>query len=136
MSLKVDISADSRYPVDRRLLRETVARFLDKKREWGEVAVSITVCGDRKMRKLNNNHRQRDETAGVLSFPLYYDGDSEKKAPAAIPFPGQPRHLGDIVVSWPQARDLAVRANRLISDVAADLVEHGLLHLLGIHHPE
>ncbi|KKU06597.1 MAG: putative rRNA maturation factor [Candidatus Magasanikbacteria bacterium GW2011_GWA2_45_39] len=80
------------------------------------------------MRDLNRKFRQLDETGDVLSFPL-----ENRPDPTAVSPDGLLR-LGDIVVSWPQARDLAVKSNRLISAVVCDLVEHGVKHLLGEHH--
>lgn len=90
--------------------------------------VEVSVVGGRKIRDLNRQFRQLDETTDVLSFPL------ENLPGQSPPLPDGLIHLGDIVVSWPQARNVAVKSNRLISDVICDLVEHGLKHLLGEHH--
>lgn len=128
VSSEVKIYADSRYPVDRPLLRETVARILADHQVSGKIEIEITICGDRKIRQLNKQFRDLDETTDVLSFPLQDNLDQGSRQPDNI------LRLGDIVVSWPQARIVAVKSNRLISAVVADLVEHGLKHLLGKHH--
>jgi ssRNA-specific RNase YbeY (16S rRNA maturation enzyme) len=64
----------------------------------------------------------------VLSFPLENNPNRAAVSPDGL------LYLGDIVVSWPQARTVAVKSNRLISAVICDLVEHGMKHLLGEHH--
>lgn len=125
MSAVIQIYADSRYPIDRKKIRRRVESVLNSRHVIGRVQIEISIVGDRKMKFLNNKFRKIDRATNVLAFPL-----EEKISPEGI------LYLGDIVISWPQARDYAVRANQLISDVVADLTEHGLLHLLGIHHPE
>lgn len=121
----IKIYADSRYPIDRKKIRQRVKSVLDSRHVAGPVQIEISMVGDRKMKDLNNKYRKLNQTTDVLSFPLEGTNDQDGVL-----------RLGDIVVSWPQARSYAIRANQLISDVAADLIEHGLLHLLGIHHPE
>lgn len=128
MPAKVNIAADSRYPVNRAAVRRTIDKVLADHQLFQPALVEITIVGDRKMRNLNRKFRQLDETTDVLSFPL------ENLPHQSPPLPDGLIHLGDIVVSWPQARNVAVKSNRLISDIICDLVEHGLKHLLGEHH--
>ena len=42
--------------------------------------------------------------------------------------------LGDIVLSLLQVINDAVRDEMLVDDKVDQLVEHGLMHLLGLHH--
>lgn len=128
MPAKVNIAADSRYPVNRRQIRQTVDRVLSERQIFQPALAEITVVGDRKIRDLNRRFRQLDQPTDVLSFPLAENLSAASASPDGL------LHLGDIVVSWPQARTVAVKSNRLISDVVCDLVEHGLKHLLGEHH--
>jgi len=44
--------------------------------------------------------------------------------------------LGDVVISHPQAQAEAARQGIPINEELSVLVEHGILHLLGIHHQE
>lgn len=128
MPAKVNIVSDSRYPVNRRQVRQAIDKVLTERQIFQPALVEVTVVGDRKIRDLNRRFRQLDQPTDVLSFPL---AENLSDAPAS---PDGLLHLGDIVVSWPQARTVAVKSNRLISDVVCDLVEHGLRHLLGEHH--
>ena len=128
MPAKVNIRADSRFPVDRSAVRKAIDKVLAEHQVFQPALVEVSIVGDRKMRDLNRKFRQLDETGDVLSFPL-----ENRPDPTAVSPDGLLR-LGDIVVSWPQARDLAVKSNRLISAVVCDLVEHGVKHLLGEHH--
>jgi probable rRNA maturation factor len=73
--------------------------------------LSVELVAPDRMRKLNREHRGRDEPTDVLSFPI--DG--------AEPVAG-PRELGDVVICPEHAADLE-RAT-----------VHGVLHLCGYDH--
>jgi probable rRNA maturation factor len=86
--------------------------------------LSVLVCDDRVMRRLNKTYRGIDRSTDVLAFAL-----REGMAMA-----GTVDALGDIVIAWPTARRQA-RANGISSErEVCLLVAHGLLHLLGFDH--
>lgn len=125
----VEIHGDSRYPVDRKMIRQAVVNLLGGYSGsvlGAKTLVEVSLVGDRKMRQLNKTYRKLDHTTDVLSFPL----EDMKSGPDGI------LRLGDIAVSFPQARKTAILMNRLVDKVVVDLVEHGLKHLLGEHHGE
>lgn len=45
-------------------------------------------------------------------------------------------HLGEIIICYPEVLRQAKEENSLIDDKVCELVEHGALHLLGVHHEE
>ena len=51
-------------------------------------------------------------------------------------YPDNLLHLGDIIICFPLARQMAMEENKLIDQVLAELACHGTLHLLGEHHEE
>jgi probable rRNA maturation factor len=125
-NIKILIKADYRYPVERKRIRQKVKKTLKEKGLTEDVEMSISFVGDRKMKQLNTTYLKRKETTDVLSFPLL-----EEK----VSFPqSNILQLGDIVISYPQARKQAGQYNVLVDEEIDKLVEHGLLHLLGIHH--
>jgi probable rRNA maturation factor len=83
--------------------------------------VSLTYVDDRGMRKLNREHRGKNMTTDVLSFP----SSAEKGA-----FP----HLGDIVISLPTAEKMAKKFGVSRRREVETLVIHGFLHLCGYDH--
>jgi len=102
------------------LARAAVHRYLVRLR-LDRVAVSIVLCSDAAIRRLNARHRGVDAATDVLSFP-------------AASVPGGLRQLGDLVVSLPTTRR---RARELGVSFEAELrlyLAHGLLHLLGHDH--
>ncbi len=122
----------SRYPINRKLIQKKINEFLVYK-VHRETQVSIMIVGDRQMRELNQKYRQLDATTDVLSFPL---NEHLEKNDAFVVSPDNILRLGDIVVSYPQAREAAAEEEKLVDDKINELVLHGLNHLLGIHHPE
>jgi len=90
--------------------------------------VSLTFVGHDAMQEINNEHRKKNITTDVLSFPQYEKGELEcfgKNDFVA---------LGDIVLNiekaWEQAAEFGHGKRREI----AFLVVHSALHLLGFDH--
>jgi len=127
------VLADSKFPVNRKAIRERVGIVLERMGVNGEILVSVMVVGDRKMKAINKKYRKLDKTTDVLSFPTS-DPSQPMEEGGFAQAPDLGLHLGDIVVSYPQAVVEASQKNRLLDDVVGDLVEHGLMHLLGYHH--
>lgn len=131
--ISVTFKTESHYPVKKKLLAEAITRRLEK-HVHRKTEVGVYIVGDRRMKQLNRDFRKLDKTTDVLSFPL---NDPSFKPPA--PFinpPDDVLRLGDIVISYPQARTQAAEENKLMDAKIIELVLHGLDHLLGIHHPE
>jgi probable rRNA maturation factor len=124
--LSVLIFVESRYKVSRKRIKQIVKNTLDKNEINGSVEVSIAIVGDRKMRELSKKYKGEDKTRNILSFSQT-EGE-------AIEMPRDALRLGDIVLSYPQVINDAVRDEMLVDDKVDQLVEHGLMHLLGLHH--
>jgi probable rRNA maturation factor len=120
------IYVESRYKVNRKRIKATIQRVLDENNVTTPVEVSIAIVGDRKMRALNKKYRNLDKTTNVLSFPLAEGEDSH---------PGDDiMRLGDVVVSYPVIIQEAARDEMLVDEKVDELLAHGMLHLLGLHH--
>ncbi len=130
--INVLFTIDPRYPINKDRIKAQTEKTLAEMRVVGDVELSITVIGDRKMKELNKQFRDIDDTTDVLSFPLEESSDGSDSG--FINAPDKVLHLGDIVISYPQAVVNAANYNRLVDDEIDTLVEHSILHLLGIHH--
>lgn len=124
--INVDIFVESRYKVNRKKITERVKYVVNKKGVASPVEVSVAIVGDRKMRSLNKKYRGIDSTTNVLSFPQM-EGEF-----AAVP--KDTLILGDVIVSYPVIIKEAAQENMLVDEKVCELVEHGVLHLLGEHH--
>jgi probable rRNA maturation factor len=113
------VSAESRYPIHRKKIRQAVLDYLaDLKIQDAEVSVAIV--GSRKIKELNKKWRQLDEATTVLTFSLEEPRDQDGVL-----------RIGDIVISYPQARLIAIE-DELSMDLAIEkLLLHGMNNLLG-----
>jgi probable rRNA maturation factor len=125
-NISVQIFVESRYKVNRKRIKKVVDSVIAKNEVSGPVEVSIAIVGDRKMRELSKKYKGEDKTRNILSFSQT-EGES-------MAMPNDALRLGDIVLSFPQVINDAVRDEMLVDDKIDQLVEHGLMHLLGIHH--
>lgn len=131
--ISILFQTESHFPVTRSKIKNAIIEALHGKVKR-DAEVSVSIIGDRRMKQLNSQYRQKDTTTDVLSFPLN-DPTYHAKTSFIDPPDGVLR-LGDIMVSFPQAVAEATEENKLVDDKIIDLVLHGLNHLLGIHHPE
>lgn len=125
-NIQVPIFVESRYKVNRKRIKATVAKNLGEHSISGPVEVSIAIVGDRKMKKLSAKYKGEDRTCNILAFSQT-EGESTY-------LPKDLLRLGDLVISYPQVIKEASRDEMLVDDKIDVLIEHGLSHLLGINH--
>ena len=126
MDISVPIYVESRYKVNRKRIKQVVRDTVRKNGIVTPFEVSVAIVGNRKMRALNKKYRDMDKTTNVLSFSQ----DVGKGAPRTP----DKLYLGDVVISYPVVIEEAVLEKMLVDDKIAELVEHGVKHLLGEHH--
>ena len=138
--ISVLLKVESRFLIDKDVLKKRIVAFLAP-RVRRDTEVSIFIVGNRKMKTLNKKFRNIDKATDVLSFPLNeIDPVDPSQVTAAKRFvadhssPDLLLRLGDVVASYPEAIAEAIRSNRMVDEVVGELVEHGILHLLGINH--
>jgi probable rRNA maturation factor len=97
------------------------ARAFAKRLEL-EVARGRSFCclitNDEELRRLNRQFRKKDYATDVLSFPAL-ENDAV---------------LGEIAISFDQAKQQAAERRHQVGEEIAVLMLHGLLHLLGMDH--
>lgn len=127
--ITVNFFIGSRYPVNRQLLRQRVKDVLAKN-QIDHAQVDVSIVGQRKIQTLNEEKMKHQGPTDVLSFPHH-----EKQQLTDVPLPEKvPPHLGDIVISFPEAVKTARKFGKRVDDQLAFYLEHGLMHLLGYHH--
>ncbi len=105
------------------LLTKAVRATLAQQRITDRVELTLVITGNVQLRALNKQYRQIDAPTDVLSF------GTEDDSP-----PHQGRYLGDIVISYPKAKEQAKAGGHPIEAELQLLVVHGVLHLLGHDH--
>lgn len=105
-------------------LRRLAHAALDVLGEHGS-ELSIALVDDAEMQRLNRDFRAKDRTTDVLAFALR-EGET-----TAVQEPGL---LGDVVVSVPTAERQGRERGHGLERELAELLVHGILHLLGYDH--
>lgn len=123
---KVLIYVESRYKINRKKIKSAIASVLQENNVQSPIEVSVAIVGDRKMTKLNKEYRNKEGTTNILSFPL---AEGEQTI-----LPTDVTRLGDIVISYPMVIKEAAKEEMLVDERVDELVRHGMLHLLGLHH--
>mgnify|MGYP001359691008 CR=1 FL=1 len=86
--------------------------------------VSISIVDDSQIQELNKKFLNRDYPTDVLSF-----NHDEERADGTF-------FLGEIIVNKEQAKRQAPDYGNTVEQEISELVAHGMLHLLGVHHED
>ena len=144
---KVEISIQGPYKgrLSRQWIRNVAYRALDVALPGETCQLSLMIADDDTVKYLNREYRGLDEVTDVLSFSSYHQGhwEGEGTPPVGtgddVPFvlpPGEPQHLGEVVISYPQVERQAVAGSSSMEREMALIIVHGILHLIGFDHVE
>jgi probable rRNA maturation factor len=128
--LNLHIARRFRHRVSEDWLRQIATRALAAAGVNPPAELGLVVTDDKQVRQLNKTYRGVDHTTDVLSFALHQE-------PNSAPFPPPPDgvlHLGEVIISYPQAARQAEQLQHSIERELELLVIHGVLHLLGYDH--
>src|SRR5512143_642301 len=121
---RIDVQIAARYQANVKpaSLRKAAQATLDQQRLNHRVELTIVITGNAQLRSLNRAFRKVDAPTDVLSFAT-----GEQPDPHTL-------YLGDVVISYPQAREQARAGRHSVEAELQLLVVHGVLHLLGYDH--
>lgn len=123
LEVNVQTAAAYRGRIDPDWVRRVVAAVLETEGTEGTIEVGIVIAGSQRVRGLNRRYLGHDYDTDVIAFAL-----TEGEGPAP---PDGTLHLGEAIVSYPQARQQAARYGHSVPRELALLIAHGVLHLLG-----
>lgn len=133
---EVHIDDAFRDLVSLELVRDVARVAIRRELRRGPPQVTVSISDDEHLRALNRDFRGVDQVTDVLSFataPADNGEVREDQGEFVMPPSIRPA-LGDIVMSYPQARRQAEAAGRPVEHEIALLTAHGVLHLLGYDH--
>ena len=95
----------------------------------------MVIAGQERVQELHRTYRGKDETTDVLAFSTLPAEDRlEAGSPPFVTPPDGVLHLGEVIISYPQAVVQAEEQQHSIEREIAVLLVHGVLHLLGYEH--
>ncbi len=113
-------------------LEDVAQRVLVAEKASAKTEVGIVVTGQEMVQQLNRSYRGKDEPTDVLAFSTREEADG----PSFILAPDGLLHLGEVIISYPQALTQAEEHDHPLKRELSILLIHGLLHLLGYGHEE
>ena len=126
--IKVRVKKQSNFPVSSTKIRSILKTFLASHGIVSDAEVSVAIVGEKKMLEVGKKYLKDKSLHNVLSFT------SDEVDPKFVYPPDGKIHLGEIIVCYPKAFEEAKKEGKLIEQKVLELIEHGALHLLGIHH--
>jgi probable rRNA maturation factor len=87
-----------------------------------DIYINVRISNDKEIKKLNKKYLKRDYVTDVLSFEM-----KEKQEDGSL-------YLGEIIVNKDEAKRQAPKYDNDFEHEIAELVAHGVLHLLDVHH--
>ncbi len=101
------------------------------------VELGLVITIQERVQQLNRSYLGKDEPTDVLAFSMLPEplatGESEASSPFVQP-PDGVFHLGEVIVSYPQAVIQAEEHQHSVKREIAILIIHGVLHLIGYEH--
>ena len=110
------------------VIRRAILKTLAHENFKYDAEVSVTLCDNEYIRRLNNKFRDKDSATDVLSFPMYESGEFDMGECISGAM------LGDIVISLERAAEQAKELGHGFLREVAFLAIHSTLHLLGYDH--
>lgn len=117
-------------------LREIAEQVLIAQGADSQVEMSLVITGQERIQQLNRDYRGKDEPTDVLAFSMASVEGSGAGMTSFIMPPDGVSHLGEVIISCPQAVVQAQEHMHSIKREMAILIIHGVLHLLGYDHME
>ena len=121
-------------------LRSVAEQVLIAQRADPQAELGLVIVGQEKVQQLNLKYLDRDEPTDVLAFSMLPEPATGEEAKADLPHfvvpPDGVSHLGEVIVSYPQAVLQAEEQRHSVKKEIAILIIHGILHFLGYDHVE
>ncbi|MFC1930596.1 rRNA maturation RNase YbeY [Chloroflexota bacterium] len=116
-------------------LQEVVEQVLVAQGTSPDAELSLVITGQERVQELNKCYRDKDAPTDVLAFYMVPEVEQiETGSPHFIAPPDGVLHLGEVIISYPQAVIQAQEQRHSIKKEITILIIHGVLHLLGYDH--
>jgi probable rRNA maturation factor len=132
MEINTLVDDDFKKKVTKRWLIAVAEQVLTAEKTGTNVELGLFITNQEKVQELNWTYRNKNEPTDVLSF--YMIPEPVQKKDIFITAPDNIRHLGEVVISYPQAVIQARENKHTVKKEITVLLIHGILHLLGYDH--
>ncbi len=113
-------------------LRGIAERVLVAQDVGSTAELGLVIASQERVQQLNLSYLGRDEPTDVLAFSAIEEVGTD--FPPFVMPPNGVLHLGEVIISYPQAVIQAREHQHSVKREMAILIIHGVLHLLGYEH--
>ena len=133
---EIDIHIEQNFQgcVDKNQARKIAQQVLKTESVSPPYEISLVFTDSETVQRLNRDYRGIDAPTDVLSFHML-PNKTTNKLPFILP-PDGVTHMGEVIISYPQAARQAKEQGHSAEQELAVLIIHGILHLLGYDHEQ
>ncbi len=113
-------------------LKEVAGRVIAAQGIGSQAELGLFITSQERIRELNRSYLGKDRPTDVIAFHMLSGGEESN---FVLP-PDGVLHLGEVVISYPQAVIQAEQQGHSVVREIAILIIHGILHLLGYQDEE
>lgn len=121
----IKIFSRSQYKIDRKRIITTINNYLKEKGFNENKVINIIFLGKRKMKKIIQEYKKKNEVLPLLSFSYKENGDFDY-------FPSEEKTIGEIFICYPQAVLLAAEKEKEVDKLIIELIKHGIENIIKI----
>lgn len=125
---QIDIQNKTNETIKKSFLEDVAKTSLDVLKIEGSYSLGLLLVDNKFIKKLNKGYRGIDLPTDVLSFSLF------NKKRITIDSPDKILYLGDVIISIDEAKKQSQKAGCALESELADLLIHGILHIVGFTH--
>ena len=118
-------------PLEVSWLQRIVEQVLIAQGVSPKVEFGLVIATQGRVQQLNKSYLGRDRPTDVIAFSMLPGPSAGGDLTPFVPPPDGVLHLGEVIISYPQAVLQAEEHQHAIKKEIAILVIHGVLHLLG-----
>ncbi|MFC2059864.1 rRNA maturation RNase YbeY [Chloroflexota bacterium] len=135
MEINILIDEELEWYLEVNWLERVIRHTLVAQGTGPDVELGLVITGQEQIRQLNRRYRDKDEPTDVLAFTmLSAEETTDTELTSFVVPPDGKKHLGEVIVSYPQAVTQAEEHQHSVKREVAVLITHGVLHLLGYDH--
>jgi len=127
INMEIDVLIDEDLELEVGWLKNIAEQVLIAQGADPSAELGLVITSQERVKQLNRDYLGRDEPTDVLAFSMLPESD---RSPFVTP-PDGVLHLGEVIISYPQAVIQAGERGHSVKREIAILVIHGVLHLLG-----
>lgn len=125
LSIVLNTKNETKFKFSNDLVEKTILNTLKSQDLQGIFEIELKLVSKKGIQKLNLEYRKKDMPTDVLSFPIQEKVEKINNIPVL---------LGDIVVCPAIIKKNALEFHNTTDKEFLKMIDHSVLHLIGIHH--